>query len=124
LARRAASQEYLKQFETHLALALKAQAQCRATLTALADIKNPRPVSFVQQANIANGPQQVNNGTAKPDQYAQAHAEKSAVAQNELLEHQHGNTLDAGTQGETGRVGRKVEALAPRHRAANRRRQS
>ena len=32
LARRATSQEYLKQFQTYLGLALKAQAQCRATL--------------------------------------------------------------------------------------------
>jgi hypothetical protein len=42
LARRATSQEYLKQFQAYLGLALKAQAQCRATLEALAEIKNPR----------------------------------------------------------------------------------
>jgi hypothetical protein len=121
LARRAASQEYLKQFEAHVGLALKTQAQCRATLTALADIKNPRPVSFVQQANIANGPQQVNNGPAKPDQYAQAHAHagKSESAQNELLERRDGNTLDTGAQGTASRVNQAVEAVAPRHRTAN-----
>jgi len=62
LARRAASQEYLKHFQVNLTLALKAQAQCRATLEALAEIKNPRPVAFVKQANISSGPQQVNNG--------------------------------------------------------------
>ena len=43
LARRATSQEYLKQFQAYLGMALKAQAQCRATLEALAEIKNPRP---------------------------------------------------------------------------------
>lgn len=64
LARRATSQEYLKQFQAYLGMALKAQAQCRATLEALAEIKNPRPVSFVKQANITSGPQQVNNGIA------------------------------------------------------------
>jgi transposase InsO family protein len=42
-------------------LALKAQSQCRATVEALAEMKNPKPVAYVQQANIANGPQQVNN---------------------------------------------------------------
>jgi hypothetical protein len=121
LARRAATQEYLKQFETHLVLALKAQAQCRATLTALAEIKNPRPVSFVKQANIANGPQQVNNGAAKPDQYAQAHAHagKSEAAQNELLEADHGQQLDAGTQGTPSRANSYLEAVAKVHRAAN-----
>lgn len=62
LARRATSQEYLKQFQAYLSLALKAQAQCRATLEALAEIKNPRPVLIAKQANVANGPQQVNNG--------------------------------------------------------------
>ena len=41
-------------------LALKAQAQCRATIETLTLIKNPTTV-FASQANIAHGPQQVNN---------------------------------------------------------------
>ena len=69
LARRATSQEYLKQFQAYLGLALKAQAQCRATLEALAEIKNPRPATFVKQANISGGHQQVNNGM-QPTQQA------------------------------------------------------
>lgn len=44
----------------------KCSTQCRATLETLAEIKNPRPVVFVRQANIANGPQQVNNGSTRP----------------------------------------------------------
>ena len=71
LARRATSQEYLKQFQAYLGMALKAQAQCRATLEALAEIKNPRPVAFVKQANISGGHQQVNNGV-QPAQQAGA----------------------------------------------------
>jgi hypothetical protein len=47
-------------------LALKAQSQCRATLETLSAIKNP-PVVFARQANITNGPQQVNNGTLPGD---------------------------------------------------------
>ena len=47
--------------ETYVRLALKAQAQCRATLETLATIKNP-PVVYARQANIAAGRQQVNNG--------------------------------------------------------------
>lgn len=62
LARRAANDDGLKQFQVNLTLALKAQAQCRATLEALALVKNPMP--YIKQANIANGPQQVNNGNA------------------------------------------------------------
>ena len=53
--------EYLPATEIYLRLAFKAQAQFRATIEALAEIKNPRPVAFVKQANIAQGPQQVNN---------------------------------------------------------------
>lgn len=62
LARRAAQNSgvYIDAADKYLRLALKAQAQCRATLETLAEIKNPMP--YIKQANIANGPQQVNNG--------------------------------------------------------------
>jgi hypothetical protein len=67
-ARRAALNmgEYLDAAETFMRLALKAQSQCRATLETLATIKNPPAVAFVKQANIAHGPQQINNGTDPP----------------------------------------------------------
>jgi hypothetical protein len=72
LARRATSQEYLNQFQVYLGMALKAQAQCRATLEALAEIKNPHPVAFVKQANISGGHQQVNNGMQPAQQAGSA----------------------------------------------------
>jgi hypothetical protein len=56
--------------EGTLALALKAQAQGRATIQALADLKNPPRATFVQQANIAAGAQQVNNTLAAPPSLA------------------------------------------------------
>ncbi len=66
-ARRAACNmgEYVNAADTYLRLALKAQGQCRATLETLANIKNP-PTVFARQANIAHGPQQVNNGIPVP----------------------------------------------------------
>lgn len=67
LSRRAANADQLPQFQSAMSMAFKAQAQCRATLEALAEIKNPRAVAFVRQANIANGPQQVNNGMPAGD---------------------------------------------------------
>lgn len=73
--------------ERFMRLGLKAQSQCRTTLETLAEIKNPRPVAFVRQANIANGPQQVNNGPR---------GEESESAPNEL-EGQHGYQVAAGT---------------------------
>ena len=61
LVNKAQAQEYLKQYTTHMQLALKAQAQSRATIQALTELKYPRQVIVTQQANIANQ-QQVNNG--------------------------------------------------------------
>lgn len=43
-------------------IAFKAQGQCRTTLQTLGELVNPRSVAFIKQANMANGPQQVNNG--------------------------------------------------------------
>ena len=64
LARRSALNmgEYMGAAETYMRLAQKAQSQCRATLETLWTMKNPSPIAFVKQANIAHGPQQVNNG--------------------------------------------------------------
>ena len=61
LLRRALLQTHLPYLESFARLALKAQSQCRATLETLAAIKNP-PIVYARQANIAAGPQQVNNG--------------------------------------------------------------
>jgi len=96
LAKRAHNQQYLKQFETYLRLAFKAQSQCRATLETLAALKNP-PVIFAKQANISNGHQQINNGVPA------THTEKTQNQQNELLvEAQHGSeTLDTRTTSAT-----------------------
>ncbi len=81
--------EYLSATETYLKLALKAQSQCRATLREASRIKNPPLAGYVGQANIAHGPQQVNNGPINKvvDEQNQ---------ENELLEHQDGERLDFG----------------------------
>lgn len=86
LASRAAMNmgQYIGSAETYLRLALKAQSQCRTTLETLATIKNPIAPTFVKQANIAHGPQQVNNGTGSANAPAPAHG-KTAIAPNELL---------------------------------------
>jgi hypothetical protein len=107
LARRAQRVEYLNQVDTNLRLALKAQAQCRSTLEALAAIKNPQPVAFVKQANIAHGPQQVNNAEAA----GASRAEKSGNRPNKLLEHQHGERLDLGKAGTAGGTDSTLETV-------------
>ncbi len=118
LARRSAlnAGEYMDATDKYMRLALKAQSQCRATLETLAEIKNPMP--YIKQANIANGPQQVNNG--KSEQYAQAPAPAgdSQTLQNKLLEHQHGDTLEFGTTGQTVGADTHLEAVGTVQRAA------
>ena len=66
LLRRAARNmgEYPDAVERYMKFALRAQSQCRATLETLADMKNPRPVAYVTQANIGQNVQ-VNNGVAR-----------------------------------------------------------
>jgi len=104
LAGRAQGQEYIKNQDSYLRLAFKAQAQCRATLEALAAIKNP-PVIFAKQANISNGHQQINNGVPVP------RTEENKNQHNELLEHTHGERLDSRTKGETISIDTELEAV-------------
>lgn len=78
LARRAQSQQSQRHLEAFLGLALKAQAQSRATIQAVVELKYPRQVAFVKQANISHGPQQINNGPADASD-ARTHAKESQV---------------------------------------------
>lgn len=130
LARRATNQEYLKQWEAYMRMAMKAQNQCRMTLETLATIKNP-PVVFAKQANINNGgQQQVNNGAGpgqgvNPAQAcaqvgASAHAAISTSDQTEQLEASDGQRLDTRTASKAGRTDPQVAPVGKVHRAAHR----
>lgn len=108
---RAIGQDQIKFYEPYMRLALKAQSNCRATIEALAAIKNP-PVIYARQANIANGPQQVNNGIPPP-----ARTEKQVNQRNELLEVQHGSeTMDSRTAGASIRIDPAMAALGEGNR--------
>jgi len=125
LTRKAANQEYMANMQTYLNLALKAQAQCRCTLEALAEIKNPRQVSIVKQANISGGHQQVNNnGPDFPDQYAHARARNAESVQNGLMGAPHGIELDTRAPSAAGSTDRHLEAVGAVHRATDTRRQA
>jgi hypothetical protein len=106
--------------DRYLRLAFKAQGQSRATLETLAAIKNP-PVVFARQANIAHGPQQVNNGPAPNSTPASAHPGKTAFAPTELLEGRtHGSTqLDTRATPATSRTHQDVATVGAVSRAAN-----
>jgi hypothetical protein len=65
---------YLNASETYLRLALRAQSQARATGETLGVLKNPPGIAFVRQANIAHGPQQINNKNFETSTRARAQA--------------------------------------------------
>lgn len=97
--------------DKYLRLALKSQSQCRTSIEALAEIKNPRSVAFIKQANVAQN-QQVNNGPR---------AEEIGFAQNEVLEVAH-EPMDA--RGPRQAIGRDpaLATVDEIHRPKNRRR--
>lgn len=84
------SATYKTQFNQYTAfmnLALKAQAQSRATIQALIELKYPKQATFEKQANISNGNQQVNNiqTNNETSTRAPAHAQLIVQTHNELL---------------------------------------
>lgn len=129
LARRASHQEQLKHYGVFMGLALKAQAQSRATISALVDLKYPRQATFIKQANVAHGPQQVNNG-AGPDggfrtgTRTHTRTEQTKPEHPELLEQHHGERLDTGTTSATSGADPIMETVGEVHRPKDARRKS
>lgn len=97
LLHRARQSEWLDHFERYLRLGLKAQSQCRATLETLSAIKNP-PTVFAKQANIAAGPQQVNNHAGRPADGPSVTVEAVPVARAEHGEAEPSRLLEAGRE--------------------------
>lgn len=123
LARRAALNmgTHLPATETYLRLALKAQSQSRATVEALAAIKNP-PVVFARQANIANGPQQVNNGAALTSTHTDTRARETRLEPNELSTGSHELRSNARMSQATSCAHSRLETLGAINRTAQPRR--
>ena len=113
LARRAVAQEYLPQYQVYLQLALKAQAQCRATLQTLVEVKYPRQTQFVRQQNVAVN-QQVNNGSPEPSR-----ARETEIEQSKPLEAQDGDRLDTRVAGATGPADPQLATLGAINWAKN-----
>jgi hypothetical protein len=97
LAQKAIRAEYINQFDTYLKLGLRAQSQCRTTWEALSAIKHPPMMGYVRQANIAHGPQQVNNEADA------SRTRENENPQNKQLEQTDGERLDTRTTGKTGK---------------------
>lgn len=122
LARRSALNmgEYLDAAERYMRLALKAQGQCRATLETLAAIKNP-PIVYTRQMNVANGPQQVNNGGAASVADSGSRTLENQSEPNELLQDlTHGCAqMDTRATTATGRADQVMVPVEALDRAAH-----
>ena len=114
---RAHAAKDLDYLDKYLRLAFKAQSQCRATFETVALAKNP-PV-FARQANIAHGPQQVNNGVLPPA-LGLAHAEKPESRPIELLEAKS-ERMDAGAAGKAGAGDQELAPVGRVNRTKKRR---
>ncbi|MGJ7493436.1 hypothetical protein ACSFA8_00040 [Variovorax sp. RT4R15] len=123
LARRAKDQQFQRNLEAFLGLALKAQAQSRSTITALVDLKYPRQVAFVKQANISNGPQQVNNGFESSTR-AGAHAVEKEIPEIKELEVGDGQWLDTRAKSPAVGTDPHMEAVGKGDRSKEPRRKS
>ena len=110
MARRAALNigQHLGAVETYLRLAFKAQAQCRATVETLAEVKYPKSAMFIKQANIAHQ-QQVNNGSNVEQQLPRTG--KNTDARNELMGASHGERLDIRATSKASGGNKHMEAL-------------
>ena len=90
---------YPETVEKYMKLALKAQSQCRSTIEAINEIKNPSSATFVRQANIGNAVQ-VNNGQQnRSSTHAHARMEKNQTEPNKLLAADQPATLSTLTGG-------------------------
>jgi len=114
LARRAIDAERMDHLDRFLKLALRAQSQCRSTWEALAALKRPRALGYVHQANIAHGPQQVNNTLAAPDAPSRG---RNQTLQNKLLEANDDERLDPGAAGAPGRADSDLATVGASDRA-------
>ena len=86
----------------------KTQNQCQATLRTLGEIKAPKNVAFVKQANIAQN-QQVNNN--QPKDMVKPRVRKTKNQQNEVLENDDGKRLDGRTEAATERANSGLETV-------------
>lgn len=104
----------LDKLERYMKLAFKAQHQARAALQTLVELKAPKHLAFVQQANIGNQVQVNNEGNQC------ARVRKNEKAPNELMEEGNGERLDARTASKTGRTNQTMAPVGAEHGAKKR----
>lgn len=118
MACRAKNQSALASTQVLTQLALRAQSCSRATLQTLVELKNPRQVAFVQQANLANN-QQVSNVVVPPSR-AQATTTAPSKLIVEDLALNGSSSMDTGAAKAASRIDQDVAPLAELNRSSKR----
>lgn len=85
--------EYINQTEAYAKIAFKAQDQSRKTLTALAEIKNPRRTAFIKQLQM----NQFNNNQSQ-EKSKNSSENENELNKKQLKEGEQYATLDIGRQ--------------------------
>ena len=122
-----ANMSNMKAMQAVFNMAMKAQAQSRATVQVLVELKYPKSVVITKQANISHGHQQVNNGVDGGDFQSStrthAHAQANTIEQNELLRsidnEPTGERMDTRTQGTHGATDKELATVATQHGRKN-----
>lgn len=122
LTERAVAQSGLPQFEAFMRLGLKAQAQSRLALEALATLKHgPAILARNAQVNVAHGPQQVNNRATDNTAQIQRGAACAAISKirpNGLNTNEQ--TVDASGATQTGAGDHGLAPVGTLNRSKNR----
>lgn len=110
-ALRAQEQTQQRNLEAFMGMALKAQAQSRATLQALVEMKFPRQVVIAKNVgNVNQGQQQINTGTR---------ADGIQSAQSKVFEGNDGQWMDPRTPGTAGNAYPQLATVGEVHRSQN-----
>jgi hypothetical protein len=117
LGRQAKAQTNLKHYTAIMTMALKAQSQSRSTIQALTELKYPRQATFVKQANISHGHQQVNNGTDIEDT---PRKEEIINQSNELLSENTNAAMDTRRATTASGDYKELETVGAQYRSKNR----
>lgn len=103
---------------TLAAAGMRAIAHSRAAIDSLVNLKHPRSATFIKQANVAHGAQQINNNEGAPSSRVPAH---EAVAPNGLLlEENASQTLEPRAARRAGGRNQTMEAMEVGNRTTKR----
>ena len=91
LSREAIGSSQMSHITAYMSMALKAQNQSKSTIQVLIELKYPKQATFVKQANISSGHQQVNNAINTSES---TRGKKIRKSPNELMEVKENEWMD------------------------------